>query len=162
MKYWLITDTHLGHDKMLEYCGRPYDFDNKILNSLEKLDVGDILIHLGDVCIGNDAYWHTYIQKLNCRKILIKGNHDKKTNNWYLEHGWDLVCDEFSVNGILFSHEPREKFHGHNLNIHGHFHNNDHRQLDGKYPWYNSSFHRKLSVEEQNYKPILLETFLKQ
>jgi calcineurin-like phosphoesterase family protein len=49
MKYWVITDTHLGHGKMEEYCGRPKDFEDRILRNLTCVQESDVLIHLGDV-----------------------------------------------------------------------------------------------------------------
>ena len=27
MKQYIITDTHFGHEKMIEYCQRPKDFN---------------------------------------------------------------------------------------------------------------------------------------
>jgi len=164
MNIYLTTDTHFGHDKMVEYCDRPKDFNERILQEYRNtLKSGDILIHLGDICIGHDSEWHLDLNgyiPANVKRILVKGNHDRKSNTWYLTHGWDLVCDTFSLNGILFSHEPLEKFYGHSLNIHGHFHNKNHRLIDGKYQWY-GKFNKKFSIEEHNYVPVKLDTFLK-
>lgn len=172
---WIITDTHFGHDKMVEYCGRPKNHSDLILKNLAMIQTGDILIHLGDFCIGNDELWHKlFFEELSgVRKILVKGNHDRKSNNWYLTHGWDFVCDKFSDhffgNYITFSHIPINGIQ--NINIHGHFHNTLHRLLDKKfYPGeeernkedfplenYNPKLHRLITIENTNYKPILLE-----
>lgn len=173
MKYWITTDTHFGHRKLEEYSGRPSNFEDLIWKGLEKLTTTDCLIHLGDVCIGKDSEWHKKIQTLDCRLILVKGNHDGQSNSWYLEHGWDFVCDSFSMKfggkNILFSHEPQDigKF---DLNIHGHFHNNLHRLLEGRYvidgeEERNKDIlcvltpkHKLLAIEDTNYQPVKLET----
>ena len=163
-KTWLITDTHFGHDKMIEYCGRPEDFSHIILDSLcMNVYPGDILIHLGDICINNDDSWHTKLQNVTTgvKRILVRGNHDHKSDSWYMSHGWDFVCESVTVKfmgkNILFSHAPLA-IGDHDLNIHGHFHNTLHHEdmfeiLTNK--------HLCLSIEETNYKPVLLETFIK-
>ena len=33
--------------------------------------------------------------KLPGRKVLVMGNHDKKSARWYSEHGFDFVCNMF-------------------------------------------------------------------
>ena len=80
-----------------------------------------------------DDIVHKFIvDELKCKKILVKGNHDSKSNSWYLEHGWDFVCEEFKDTlygkNILFSHYPKVWDGVYDLNIHGHFHNSDHRR----------------------------------
>ena len=178
MKYWLTADTHFNHKVMEEYCGRPKDFESKILEGLDKIPVTDILIHLGDICIGKDEGVHDlFIKNIRCRKWLIKGNHDRKSNNWYLSRHWDFVADTFSITlfakKILFSHTP-QKDNGFDLNIHGHFHNQLPRLL--KKRWvvedeeernkYDISVltpkHKLLALEYTNYQPVSLESFINQ
>ena len=58
MNYWIVTDTHFGHNKMYEYCDRPIGFEDKILKQIKhKVKSDDILINLGDICIYRDEYW---------------------------------------------------------------------------------------------------------
>lgn len=180
MKYWIITDTHFGHDKMQQYCGRPSDFENKILKALEQIQEEDVVIHLGDFCIGNDEMWHEKWNNalfLHTRKILVRGNHDKKSNTWYYAHGWHAVCENLTIRylhkNITFSHIPIKDIK--NLNIHGHFHNNLHRLLQGIYviegekerndedfplELYNKNIYKLLAIEDTNYKPVLLDNLL--
>lgn len=166
MHYWIITDTHYGHRKLEEYSGRPSDFEVRIFNNCMKVILPeDIVIHLGDVCMGRDLEMiEKYWIPIPGKKILVKGNHDKKSNTWYQAHGFDFVCESFGLNylgnRILFSHAPRENIHGYNLNIHGHWHNNDHRKGPEVMKFY-TPFHKLLAIEFTNYQPILLETFLK-
>lgn len=178
MKIWLISDSHFGHDKMMEYCGRPKGFEQKILNNLFKtVKKDDILIHLGDFCIGNDEFWHTsFMQVPTLKKWLLRGNHDRKSTTWYLSHGWDWVGDHMSNfffgKKILFSHTPTKYDGCFDMNIHGHFHNNLHRLLEGRYVVEGEKErnevdlanltprHKLLAIEETNYQPVLLENFI--
>lgn len=188
MRIWLITDTHFGHDKMIPYCGRPEGFENLILENLhELLEPNDLLIHLGDFCIGNDSGWHAdFMETVPCKKWLIRGNHDGKSDNWYLEHGWDFVGAKFQSRyfgkNILFSHTPVRYTElqsslfitdGFDINIHGHFHNSLHRLQEGKFIAEGekernkvdlkniTARHKLLAVEYTDYKPVLLEEFIK-
>lgn len=167
MNYWLITDTHFGHNKMPLYCGRPIGYEEIILKSLGQIPEGDILIHLGDICFGKDDMWHEkFFASTSARKWLIRGNHDHKSNAWYLSHGWDMVCDklqfEYMGKNLLFTHEPQPfPFESdpqpYDFNIHGHLHNMKHHENE-------ITRHNKLllmAVEYTNYQPITLENFIK-
>ena len=172
---YLITDTHFNHKKMVEYCGRPENFDELIWASLESLPADCTLIHLGDICIGKDAEVHERIKKLPYEKILVKGNHDKKSDKWYRERGWDKVVLEmtghYEGKYMTFSHIPIAKIK--NMNIHGHFHNSLHRILEGKWvvegekerneeavKIYNPKLHKLLAIEFTNYQAVSLKEFL--
>ncbi len=139
MKIWIYADTHFGHDMLVEHGHRPYDFEHRIFNALRKIPAEDVLLHLGDVCIGRDALRHaTWIKSLPCKKWLVRGNHDKKSYSWYLEYGWDHVCEYMCLRlygkRILFVHDPQigTEFNEvlpasrkNDLLIHGHWHNID-------------------------------------
>lgn len=161
---WLITDTHFGHDKMLEYCNRPTDFNETLEKNLMELHDG-VLIHLGDICIGRDSYWHEKIfQKLDVKKWLVKGNHDKKSNSWYLNHGWDCVVDGMNLEmygkKICLSHRPKQDDFWYDINIHGHFHNTDHRTYEPALIAIANMKQKLLAVEYTGYKPVLLRTLI--
>ena len=181
MNLWITTDTHFGHRKMEEYCGRPKGFEIRIYKHLvEVLTLETVLLHLGDVCIGKDEAYHAqFIQSLPGKHWLLRGNHDKKTNNWYLNHGWDFVGEEillrFNNKNILFSHYPIPKQSRVDYNIHGHIHTHLDRLLKGNYvvegekernkdwlPTYDQTYHKLLAIEETNYKPVNLEQLLTQ
>jgi calcineurin-like phosphoesterase family protein len=133
MKHWIITDTHFNHTpQMYDYCNRPENYQEQIWESLESIKSPyDVLIHLGDITIGGDKAVHERINNLPCKKWLVKGNHDNKSDSWYLEHGWDFVCDAVLLQivgvRVLLSHVPHPNT-GYGINIHGHFHNSDHRR----------------------------------
>jgi len=141
---------------MCEYCGRPSDFVERILKSVKRIVYpNDILIHLGDFCIGSDEIWHRKFM-IACigRCWLIRGNHDRKSLGWYLNHGWDCVVDEIALEifgkRIVLSHKPIVDRDDFDLNIHGHQHNTVH------HPEFEETSKRRLLYIEHLYEPISL------
>jgi len=169
MKYIITTDTHLGHEKMLKW-GRPPDFEKKILKGLESVaSHSAILIHLGDICIGNDRANNRLLTSIPFfKKYLIRGNHDRKSNEWYLQNGWDMVCNTMGLgyNGdeIIFSHMP-VNLEGGAINIHGHFHDVEAKRIMAKEPHLyaisQKPAHVLLSLERNCYMPFNLDTIVK-
>lgn len=165
MNYWLISDTHFNHEKLTEWGGRSGDWQAQILKGLVALPAEDVLIHLGDICIGNDAEIHKNVfADLKCKKILVLGNHDKKSKQWYTEHGWDFVCDglEMIYNGhyLHLTHRPARPQGNNTWNIHGHTHGNLHRSEEYT-DFYSPKYHIDISPEIVGYKPMRLDTLLK-
>lgn len=164
MNYWIITDTHFNHKQLIEYW-RPIDFEEKIKKSLiANIKKWDILIHLWDVCIWNDKENNNWFKNLWSKNILVKWNHDKKSNNRYLENWWDFVCKRFDINLywklISFTHIPIAWDWYFDINFHWHFHNTDwrrHWDFSKILSWYN----RLIAVEYTNYNPITLKSLIK-
>lgn len=164
MKVWIITDTHLGHKKLIEW-GRPVDFEQQITSSLRReVKSEDLLIHLGDVAIGHDEENNLLITSVPCKKILVKGNHDSKSNSWYLGHGWDFVCHSFMDvlwgKRVKFAHAPEPIEEDIDLQLHGHSHGDAHRDEEFC-PFYSPEYHKEVALEKTGYRPILLESLLK-
>lgn len=137
--YYIISDTHFGHDKLINDGIKSKDEDAKVLKSLSVVRENDVLIHLGDVSFYDHQKWHSeFISSVLGKKILILGNHDRQSNTWYYKVGWDFVCNSFNLNiygyRILFSHRPVSSsiLESYNLdiNVHGHLHADDHRAMD--------------------------------
>ena len=165
MKIYLITDTHFNHEIIKKYCGRPDNYEDLIQKGLVQLKPEDLLIHLGDVCIGNDVEVHEkYIMPLECKKWLVRGNHDRKSNSWYMSHGWDFVGrqvkDVYFGKKILFSHKPKIDDGWYDLNIHGHFHNSHHRDQEPDLLAIKNDKHKLLAIEH-HYQPVSLQKFIK-
>lgn len=160
MNHWLSTDTHFGHARMHEWCGRPEGFEGLILNRLAStVKADDVLYFLGDFCIGNDEHWHElFMASCIGKKVLIRGNHDHKSVTWYYAHGWDLVCDELRLKlfgkDILLSHRP--SIDSCDINIHGHHHNTRHHPEDQVSPYH------KLIYMEHDYAPLNLRKLVGQ
>jgi len=165
MKYWITTDTHFEHKVLSEYYGRPDDVDNLIRKNIEKtINEDDILIHLGDVCIGEDKKNNNWFRDLGSRNILVKGNHDRKSHHWYMNNGWDLCVDRFDLEmfgkKIAFTHIPVGWDGYFELNVHGHLHNANHRRHEEDIKKILNGYHKLLALEYNDYKLINLEKFL--
>ena len=116
----------------------------------------DLVIHLGDVVLSNKTkLFKSLIKRLNGRKILVRGNHDRKSIHWYLTNGFDFVCDSFTIGKIIFTHRPIKKqeflLMPYKLNIHGHIHQKE---------TYDKNIYKNISVEKTNYFPIKLDKIL--
>lgn len=155
MNYWILTDTHFGHEQMHKYCQRLDDFEDRILRQTRhKVKAEDVLIHLGDFCVGQDEYWHReFMAACLGKRWLVRGNHDRKSNTWYHRNGWDFVADRAELNQfgrrIVLTHKPIDES-GDYVNVHGHHHNTGHHpedETDGRH---------KLVFIEHEYTPVML------
>lgn len=82
MARFFTSDTHFGHQRIIELCNRPFDSVeemNEVMiqrwNSVVKPT--DTVIHLGDVALGKIAESLPLVGRLNGRKALVPGNHDR-------------------------------------------------------------------------------------
>jgi calcineurin-like phosphoesterase family protein len=163
MKIYVTSDTHLNHKKLIEW-GRPVDFEERIIQNHNKIEADSVLIHLGDICIGRDEDMHQVLMDAIGHiehRILVRGNHDKKSNQWYLEHGWNAVAEQLTMKlfgkQVIFSHIPvaYEMWPATDLNVHGHTHGNGHRDRDVAH-FLSEGYHREVAMENTNYQPILV------
>lgn len=158
---WLITDMHINHDKMLK-VGRPADYVERMISQCARMvRPQDTLINLGDVIFYHSSQLVGLMARIPGRKILVRGNHDKKSNTWFERNGFDFVADAIVLGSVVLSHKPLLVFpDGVQHNIHGHFHDNDHRSADVG-DWYDPRKHFKLAVEETDYAPVRMDQLLR-
>jgi calcineurin-like phosphoesterase family protein len=163
MNIWLTTDTHFKHKMLVREKYRPEDFELRIMHHIcNMVKPDDILIHLGDVCMGNDLEVHSFFN-YPLRKWLIRGNHDSKSDHWYLNHGWEfvgrMVVNKWFGKKVCLSHAPVADF-GFDINIHGHFHDNAHRSSEPEFQAIYGPKHKLIALEYTDYKPVLLESVI--
>ena len=83
---WFTSDTHFGHENIIQHCSRPFDsvreMDEYLLDRINECvsHPGDVLYHLGDF-----AFWQTrnlvnyYRSQIKCKQVfLVRGNHDTR------------------------------------------------------------------------------------
>jgi calcineurin-like phosphoesterase family protein len=161
--FWVISDTHFGHENIITYCNRPYknseymDWDMvEKWNSVVK--TGDHVYHLGDVYMGrrDTSYIENILSKLNGKKRLILGNHDNGKDKILQKYFEKIdVWRHWKEFGILMTHVPvHESALGRGvkegsklLNIHGHIHTNP----SPKGPY------KCVCVEQINYTPVNID-----
>jgi calcineurin-like phosphoesterase family protein len=135
LKTFFISDTHFSHDKVIDFCDRPFQ-------SVEEMDEGlieiwnqtvgkkDTVHHLGDFCFGNSQRWVEILKRLNGKIILYKGNHDyskdiKEAQKENLLHEVHTVGDYFKTHKqqLWLTHYPMEiGMRPRKWSIHGHIH----------------------------------------
>lgn len=102
---WFTADLHFGHDKIIEYCNRPFKnasvMDKQLIrNWNECVEEEDVVYVVGDFCLKTAAhrgYFEGIMQKLKGTKILIPGNHEVDKYTFY--------CGDRGI-GFLSIHYP--------------------------------------------------------
>lgn len=130
---WFTSDLHYGHSAVLNMQARPFKDVEEMNRTLirnwnamvSKKDTVYILGDLAHRCPVETI--NAVISKLNGKKILIKGNHDKEYDSSLFEGIYDFLelkglCDTT----ISLMHYPMLEWpksrHG-SIHLHGHQHN---------------------------------------
>lgn len=161
---FLIADTHFGHSGMCRFVRddgtklRPWEnckeMDEYMIQMWnETVKPNDKIYHLGDVAIPRRGL--KCLEKLNGRKVLIRGNHDIFRLSDYSKYFEDIRGSHY-LDGIVLTHIP---VHTSNLirykgNIHGHTHYRrvltELGEIDKRYEC--------VCVEHTGYKPIAFDS----
>lgn len=112
MKVFFTSDHHFFHANIIKYCNRPFldvDHMNSEMSSKWNSVVGDddVVIYVGDMSAGlgrREDLLKELIASLRGRKILIKGNHDHQTDEWYKNAGFQKVFGHLNLAGVLLLH----------------------------------------------------------
>jgi calcineurin-like phosphoesterase family protein len=89
VKTWITSDLHFGHDNIKKFCpetrGRFHDVEHMretmITEWNQLVGQDDTVYMLGDVAFLPAAEAVAIMHRLNGRKILVEGNHDRKLLN---------------------------------------------------------------------------------
>ena len=79
---WLSADHHFLHKNIIKYVNRPYvtaeEMDEDLIEHWnQRVAANDQVYYLGDFGLGPKERLTSIFKRLNGKKILIKGNHDK-------------------------------------------------------------------------------------
>lgn len=82
--YYYISDTHFGHQNVLQFDRRPFadteEMERTIIeNWNSKVTDDDDVWIIGDFCYRSDKTPSYYLKQLKGHKHLLTGNHDKAT-----------------------------------------------------------------------------------
>lgn len=172
-KTWLIADTHFGHENIKQFCHRPQDVEQIMMEEWARaIGPEDTALHLGDLSYRNNAFFkHMIAKHLTGDKKLVKGNHDKGRPSFYRDSGFKIIkpfwipwTSHETGNSfqVQFSHYPWRLEDGpipeNVIRIHGHIHNNGYDR-DVFRPYRRNQIN--VSAEMMKYKPVNLLELLR-
>lgn len=139
MKTWITSDLHFGHKNIMSFCPQTRArFNNDVTNMNnmmvlewnERVQAEDTVYILGDVAFMSGSDAGRMINRLNGTKILVRGNHDRKTlMDATFRGAFAEVHDYLDINydghKVVMFHYPIaewDQMHRGALHFHGHLH----------------------------------------
>lgn len=168
---FFTSDLHFGHNNILKYENRPFkdinEMDNQLIRNWNAV-VGknDEVYILGDVSFHKDPHKTLNIlRKLNGRKYLILGNHDKqiiKDSKLREQFEWVQDYSKITIDGIkvVMFHFPIQVWderHHNAIHLYGHIHSNVGKHIM-EYDIPNSY---NVGIDVNNYTPVSFEEILR-
>ena len=166
-KLFFTSDTHLGHFNICKYCHRPFESRSQMDQTLiknwnEVVPEDGIVVHCGDFMLPHKddikEYMH-YLNQLNGRVLLLRGNHDRAGLDWENEK-LIAVRDQAMVivDGvkIFAQHYPCAAFNG-DYHVYGHVHTLSDGicyGIDGDVKKVMKRTTYDVGVDQNGYKPI--------
>ena len=161
---WFTSDLHLGHVNIIKLSSRPFanidEMDNRLVaNWNSVINKSDDIYIVGDFSLKSVNDVENYLRRLNGKKHLIRGNHDRVGAYPYnVPAGLEWVRDyhELKVEGVRFIlfHYPifewNAVYRG-SIHLYGHVH----RDV-GYSGWHrDKAWHSvNVGVDVNNYYPI--------
>ena len=158
MTTYFTSDTHFSHRNIIKYSNRPFgskeEMDLKLVENWNtRIGQGDTIYHLGDFCLSTEQEGQSILDRLNGKKHLILGNHDKVGRRL---KGWESISDykEVSIDGqfIILCHYAMRvwnKSHHGSWMLYGHSH--------GSLPDDPNALSFDIGVDCHEYKPLNMD-----
>jgi len=134
--FYFTADHHFGHINVIRHCNRPFqsvtEMDEVLIENWNAaVSQHDTVYILGDLFFRNKVPAGEYLQRLNGKKHLIIGNHDKdwmkRTDlSLYFESVERMIVMTEGAHRITLCHYPMMTWSGMpkgSFMIHGHIHN---------------------------------------
>lgn len=161
MTQYVISDLHLDHENIIEYCDRPFDsveeMNQALINNWNSVvEKTDTVFYVGDFSWYDVENVISFYERLNGEMVVVRGNHDSFSAD---EVPFSVVdtCT-MSHNGVQFYLQHHPMTVPDDVPwwlIHGHTHNNE---LTA-HPLINADTNRiNVSCELLNYTPISLDS----
>lgn len=95
-KTWFSADLHLGHANILDHCERPFRTVEQMNEAIierwnERVAAEDTAWLLGDAAMGTIDETLPLLARLNGRKYIVMGNHDRAFHGYKIKYGNDKV-----------------------------------------------------------------------
>jgi calcineurin-like phosphoesterase family protein len=134
---FFTADQHFGHANIIKHCGRPFsksaEMDEALLDKWNScIGHNDTIYIIGDLFFRNTTFAQDYLNRMNGKKHMIIGNHDK---DWmkrvdlpsFFESMSHMLELSDGSHRITLCHYPMMTWNGAakgSYMIHGHIHNN--------------------------------------
>lgn len=132
MTVFFTSDTHFGHKNIIHHCSRPWATVEEMNEGLierwnKRIKPEDIVYHLGDFSFTKPKLVAGFLDRLNGRKNLLRGNHDNKVELYSdrFESVRDYRVLRMEGEVIVLMHFPISSWEGMNKgawHLHGHSH----------------------------------------
>ena len=159
---YLISDLHLDHDNIIDYCDRPFSSVEEMNDVLVEhwnavVDPDDEVLYGGDLTIRTSAAaLLDWLNELNGEIVFLLGNHDGTVLE-ELDRVQFVEEFRFEHRGVPFYaiHDPADGPSNWNgWLLHGHHHNN----WPNQFPFVEHDSRRvNFSVELLDYRPLAID-----
>ena len=139
MKTWVTSDLHFGHKNIMSFCPESrarFRNDVTYMNEAMVKEWNDLIAPedtvyiLGDVAFMSGSDAGRTVMRLNGTKILVEGNHDRKTlqdatfRNAFAEVHKYLDINYNGTKVVMFHYPIAEwdQMHRGSVHLHGHLH----------------------------------------
>jgi len=135
MKFFVTSDQHYGHGRIIEYANRPFSCAEEMNEVMikrfnERVKPEDTTFIIGDFCFkhpvvddviagGRPLKANQWLERLNGTKIIIRGNHDNNNSTKTI-----INCIHITYAGqrINLVHKPEHANMNFPINLVGHVH----------------------------------------
>lgn len=173
MNVFFTSDLHFFHKNVIRFDNRPFtsveDMNEALIRNWNRKVKNDDLVYiLGDISWGNDEETCEIFARLNGRKVLIKGNHDKIRGN--IKNYFEEITDykEITLPGnkcVVLCHYPIVFFNKHHYGafmFYGHVHNSHEWQMTENYKFELEQLDIRCNMFNvgtmiHNYEPVTFE-----
>ena len=165
MSIYFTADCHFYHKNILDYCQRPFktieemnetfvnNWNSKIKNRKDEIYI------LGDFAFARGLVVNELLTKLNGKKYLIRGNHDKFLKDkefdtslfeWIKDYHF-LRYNKIKIAMLHYPMETWEQKHYGSIHLHGHIHNSKINEIQNRI---------NVGVDVNNFTPVSLKEIL--
>jgi len=125
-KIFFTADTHFGDDFIIKMCNRPFKdstgMDETLIRNWNSVvPENGIVFHLGDIGVHDKVVFTDLLNRLNGKKYLITGDHDRDCTLKFLSGVFSEITPQkkIIVDGqkILLNHYPFLTFSGIHANV---------------------------------------------
>jgi len=167
---WFTSDLHLGHDNIIRLASRPFstvdEMDNVLISNWNNcVNRADDVYIVGDLSLKPVEIVESYLRRMNGKKYLVRGNHDRVGAYPYKAiAGLEWIRDyhEMKVDGtrLVLFHYPIfewDAVYRGSIHLYGHVHGN--MEYSG---WHRDRGWRSINVgmDVNNFYPLSVKQIL--